>query len=785
MKTPLSVGGMRFERGIGTHASGLGAFDAGNAGELRFHARVGVEDASPGKGSVVFQVVADGAVVFDSGRLETGDPAIPVSVDLSGRRLIELKVLDAGDGNRFDHATWADARFEFEGERPRLLPPWVRLLRHFDGAPPTPSEPSVILNSPDGRLTARIGLAADGPCLSLVRGNTEILAPSPVGVLFKDASPARGCLLGAPARSEAAARFPDPLGTGELTSRARLLSLPIQSPDAPTWRLEVHLANDGLAWRCRIPGAGARRVSGERTAFVLPESTRYWAQADTFAYEGNFKPHSAQGEEPLAIIGLPITLELPDGQFACLTEVGTTGWSGMSIAPRGRILCGVFEDDPQGWTVHGDIVTPWRVVIAAGGLTGLVNQSLVYSLADPPDPALFSEGKNAAWIRPGRAYWTWAAKGAAAAHWDTIFQTIDETAELGFQYHVIDDPWRSPGSGWHRGGRDEWESLREVCRYAAEKDVGIMVWEDSPRLRKPEVRREFFRKVAEAGAVGVKLDHFNSESQAELAFLNDCLRECARNHLMVNIHGANKPAGEERTWPNWLTREAVAGMERSGGLTRQSLAALPFTRLVTGPADFTPGVVRGRGVGPTTVSAQLALALLLRSPLLHWGDSLENYRHMPEEFLCFMRETPVVWEETRVLEPSRIGSLAILARRSGDAWWVAAFNGGEIPAAPAISLDFLSSGGWRWRLLADVSGSPLATLPACGRTRSGRSFPLALESGGGAVMVFEKAEEETERHETKEDERCGIFPALPVLPHKRPPALFDLRFKQTQKSSHN
>jgi alpha-glucosidase len=671
---PLSVGGVVFKRGVGVHAPSSALFTAGDGSALRFIAKVGADDSTEGSGSVVFQIFGDDRKLFDSGVLRKGDAAKDVDVDLTKSRRVELRVTDGGDGKNSDHANWCDARFISGGDPPQLVPRWTLTLPHFTGGPPAAPENAVVFTSPGGRVTAQVGVSGGRLVLGIRRDGRTVLEPSPLGITVDGADLGEDAETGASETYTTDTHYPNPIATGTLHDHCKGVKLKVRSQGL-SWTLDVRAYDDGVAWRYLVPGRGTRKITGEATSFVLPEESTYWSHNNTVSYEANYISFRADGLSAARPVTMPLTAELPDGGYACITEAGTIGYSGMTLGPRGRILTGIFEDDQDGWKLHGDIASPWRVVISADDLDGLVNQSIVYNVSPPPDPKLFPQGRDTPWIKPGRAFWTWGFGQWDTAKWERIRGFVDDAAALNCDYYVIDDPWREPRMGWHRNGHDEWRSLAEVCNYAATKDVRIMVWEHWERLRERAAREDFFRKLAKAGAVGAKIDFMESESQERLEFYRSCLEIAAHNHVMINFHGANKPAGEERTWPNWMTREGIFGMEQGGNVERQHLAALPFTRLVTGPGDFTPTVFRSGPMGKTTAGSQLATAIAFTSPLHHWADSAPAYQAQPPEVLEFIRNKPAVWDETRVLPGSRIGETAVMARRSGDSWWIAAING--------------------------------------------------------------------------------------------------------------
>ncbi|MEO5714326.1 MAG: glycoside hydrolase family 97 catalytic domain-containing protein [Luteolibacter sp.] len=737
---PLSVGGVLFKRGAGVHAPSSGSFMTDGKSSLRFKAKVGADDSASGTGSVAFQIFGDEKKLYDSGLIRKGDAAKDVDVDLTGYKQIDLRVTDGGDGQNSDHADWCDARFVYTDSKPELVPRWSLALPHFSGAAPAAPATPIAFTSPNGKVAASVGVSRGRLVLSVRRDGKTVLDPSPLGVTVDGVDLGENVELGASETYTTDTSYPSPLTPGTLHDQCKGVKMTMRSKGATSpWILDVRAYDDGVAWRYLVPGNGTRKVNGEATSFVLPEGVTYWSNHNTNNYEANYLSFTAAGNAATRPVTMPLTAELPDGGFACITEANILGYSGMTLGPRGHILTGIFEDDTKGWNLEGNIATPWRIVIAVASLDALVNQSIVYNVSPSPDSKLFPQGKEADWIKPGRSFWTWGFGQWDTAKWELIQGFVDDAASLNCQYYVIDDPWREKKMGWHRNGKDEWASLKEVCDYAAKKSVKIIVWEHWERIRDLAAREKFFRNVSEAGAVGVKLDFMDSESQERLAFFKSSLEIAARYKVMINFHGANKPAGEERTWPHWMTREAIFGMEQGGNIERQHLAALPFTRFVTGPADFTPTVFRSGPMGKTTAGSQLATSVEYTSPIHHWADSAKSYEAQAPEVLEFIRNKPAVWDETKVLPGSQIGEAALMARRSGDTWYVAAINGTDQNMTREIKADFLTSGKWNAVSFSDVPGEKTKLTVNKSSVSRYTAISSRMSPGGGFVMVIRPA----------------------------------------------
>ena len=262
------------------------------------------------------------------------------------------------------------------------------------------------------------------------------------------------------------------------------------------------------------------------------------------------------------------------------------------------------------------------------------------------------------------------------------------------------------------------------------RHVGIWLWKDSRALATVEEQRAFFDKCQALGVVGAKIDFFDHESKPMIDRYQSILRESAARHIMVNFHGANKPAGEARTWPHELTREGVYGLEhRSAPAWAQHNATLPFTRYLAGAGDYTP-VVFGERRKDTSWAHQIATAVVFTSPVLVFGGHPQSLLDNPAVEL--IKSLPAVWDETVVLPGSEIGEMAAFARRSGRTWFVGVLNG---PAARTVKVDlgFLGRDRYDGLLVRDTANDPAAV--SVEKTTAIGSAPLTIDVGAGGGFV--------------------------------------------------
>jgi alpha-glucosidase len=236
-------------------------------------------------------------------------------------------------------------------------------------------------------------------------------------------------------------------------------------------------------------------------------------------------------------------------------------------------------------------------------------------------------------------------------------------------------------------------NVEELIKYANSKNIGILMWYNSggphnnvterPRdiMSNPEKRKAEFKKLAEWGVKGVKVDFFQSDKPQIIKQYLDILKDAADNKIMVNFHGCTMPRGWNRTWPNLVSMEAVRGAESygfDGEYTEKAVwhnTILPFTRNVIGSMDYTPVTFSNQKYPhKTSFGHELALSVVYESGILHLADNCESYRALPEAPKNFLKNVPVVWDSTLLLA-GYPGKDCVMARKSGDAWYIGGING--------------------------------------------------------------------------------------------------------------
>ena len=513
---------------------------------------------------------------------------------------------------------------------------------------------------------------------------------------------------------------------------------PFTAANGTAFTLSVRVFDDGAAFRFVVPGTGTR-TPDEATTFKLPAGSMTWTHDLHGHYEATYVKRVIEDVPSGDWAAPPVTYKLPgNGGYASITEAALTGYAGMALHADGRggYAARLGHAHPPSYpyalryraedvqrlakaaAITGPITTPWRVVIVSPDLNGLVNSDIVQNLAPPPDPSVFPQGYGTPWVKPGRAVWRYLDGGDNS--YEGLKGFTELAAKLGYEYHVVEGTWRQ----WTPA------QLKAFGEHAKGHNVGVLLWKHSRDLQTQEQRKEFWELLRANGMAGAKIDFLDHEAKEVIDHYDTILREAAAYRLVVNFHGANKPTGMDRTWPNELTREAVWGFEHRGTAPwGPHNATLPFTRYLAGNGDYTPTVFGDRR-RETSWPHQIATSIVFTSTLLVFGGHPQSFLDNPA--VEILRNIPATWDETIVLAPSEIGEVAVMARRSGRAWFLAAVNGAtartvRVPAA------FLGAGRYTATMARDDAANAASIKMDTATISSGDTITFDLRPGGGFV----------------------------------------------------
>jgi len=515
--------------------------------------------------------------------------------------------------------------------------------------------------------------------------------------------------------------------------------------------LEVRVFNDGVAYRHVIAGeADAVRTPDEYSEFILPAGSTVWYHDLDGHYEAEYERQDISEVKAGQWAGPPLTFQLPgDAGYGSITEANLVNYSGMALESDGRRawIVGLGNRQPINYpyelrygreeakrlaapaSITGTITTPWRVVLVARDLNMLVNSDILPNLCPPADAKLFPQGMNTPWVEPGLCVWDYVDRNYAprgnASQLDRMKDFSRMAGQIGAKYHILE--------GFAYGWSDE--QIQEFVNYSKQQGVRVLFWRHSRELRTAEEREEFFARLHRLGVAGAKIDFFDHEAKENIDLYEALLEKAAEHQCVTDFHGANKPTGRLRTWPNAMLYEGVRGMESSGLQQRaRHETILPFARYLAGPTDYTTMIFTERR-RDSSWAHQIACLATFHSPILTIAAHPQSVLDNPA--VDVIKSIKAVWDETVVLPESRIGELSIFARRSGDMWMLAVMSAGPAKTIQA-PLSFLGDGQYEASLVRDNKENSGAVVLENRTVRRGDTLTIEMISGGGFVGRFTK-----------------------------------------------
>jgi alpha-glucosidase len=696
----ITIGGLTYAKGIGMHATGALSVElAGNC--TAFSAFVGLDDeVTSGIGTTRFQVYGDGTLLAETAVLTGNDMPFELTADITDVETLRLVADEATNGKNYDHADWGDAKLVCADEQPHepvIVDEWS-----VEGPKGSPLDAELTLDSA-GRVA-----------LDVTKGETTVVSATRLGLLGSDGDLRSG--LSFVGRDDAKVKDSYTMTTGKEERREYTHSESVfefENEAGDRFAIAVRLADDGVAYRYLIEGDGEHRVDDESGSWVFPADGTAWMQRSyAVNYEAEWMTTTATAANGSGSVGYPALFHQED-DYVLLTESDVHGdYSGSHLSHgTGSLSYGVDLFQGQPVTSTGDLSTPWRVAII-GGLDGVVESTLVDDLATPNQ----LEGDDTDWIQPGVSSWSWLTDWNSPKDEARQRDFVDLSARMGWRYVLLDEGW---DASW----------VPRTVRYAHTKGVDVIIWFHSRDLRTQEQRDEWLPKLASWGVSGIKVDFMDTDSQEIHQWYDQIAADTAKHHLMINFHGASLPTGLQRTWPHIMAYEAVRGAEN--GINPERSLTVPFTRNVVGSMDWTP-VTFSRGNGNSSKAHEVAMAIVYESGWQHMSDKPESYDAEPNA-VPFLQNLPESWEETMLVggEP---GSNIVLARRSGDRWFVGGMRAGS---GDALELPLAGFGGKRLLvdLLTDDGANGSATRKSTVAASAGDVLSVPTANNGGFAAV--------------------------------------------------
>jgi len=616
------------------------------------------------------------------------------------------------------------------------------------------------VSSPDGRISLNVIVGSDIKLQAAFEGK-EIMNSEKVAMILAD-----GTVLGVNEKVKKVKfsqlnELVKPIVAykrSEITDNCNIMVISFNSG----FSLQFRAYNDGLAYRFETFLKGDIIVKNEISEFWFPAGTHSWYPLETSFMSHNerifiYSSLDTIGKNHLA--SLP-TLFQTNGVNVLITESDIEDYPGMWLRGAGDgKISGTWPQYPENEKLNQDrnlLITstkdfiaktkgtrtfPWRAFVIAPNDAKLIESDLVFKLAPP------NKIEDTKWIKPGHVAWDWwnanniyGVDFKAGINNDTYKYYIDFASKNRIEYIILDEGWYKLGNVLEQAPDI---NVQELCKYAENKNVGIILW---------VVWKTFYDQIDMAlaqyekwGVKGVKVDFMQRDDQPVVNFYREATIKAAEHHMLIDFHGAYKPDGLGRTWPNALTREGVKGMENnkwSKDINPDHDVTIPFTRMVAGPMDYTPGAMINmdsanftpkftRPESQGTRAHQVALYIIYESPLQMLSDSPSNYMK-EQESTDYIVNIPVVWDDIKVLA-GKVGDYLLLARRSGKEWFVGALTDWTARDMD-LDLSFLPAGDYLMDIFqdginADRYASDYKHLKL--NVKSGDKMKIHLAPGGG------------------------------------------------------
>jgi len=506
----------------------------------------------------------------------------------------------------------------------------------------------------------------------------------------------------------------------------------------------------------------------------FPEGTGVWfPEEKSFIshYEALYPFMELGSIEQDRMCQVPVLFTTGDGVRIGLSETDLYDYPGLFLKKaNGNTMNGVFPPKPAKivenvpWGDRSEKIEeveayiaktegtrnfPWRTFIITDHDADLLESNLNFLLARE------SDGQDFSWVKPGMVAWDWYNANnvfhvdfKAGINNDTYKYYIDFASKYGVDYIILDEGWSETTVDIKTCKEDI--DVEELVKYGAERKVGIILWVLWKPLDKD--MENIMKKYAEWGVKGIKVDFMQRADQDMVNYYERTVATAAKYKLMVDFHGAYKPAGLRRAYPNLLTYEGVKGNENNKWtdiINPEHTLILPFTRMLAGPMDFTPGSMRNshlknykisfeRPMSLGTRTHQVAMYVVYESPLQMMCESPTIY-YQERETAAFIASIPVTWDETRVLD-AKVGEYILIARRNGNEWYIGAMTNSE-KRNLEVDLGFLPEGKYIMQAYSDgVNADRNAEDYKLEKLviESGQKLKIELAEGGGWCSSLRK-----------------------------------------------
>ena len=638
------------------------------------------------------------------------------------------------------------------------------------------------LQSPNEKITVTIN-TGDQLSYSVMHENTVVLADSPIGMELDN-----GYVLGAPAKalSDKKTSVDEIIEANfykrnEIEDHYNELALTFKG----LYKVIFRAYDEGVAYRFQTGIAKPFNVVSEIADFnfdadyqaLIPYVLRRAGQEGDIinqqfynSFENTYTRVNLSQMDPEKLAFLPLLVELKDGKKVVITEADLEDFPGLYLRyEKGKtgftaVHAGYPKTEEQGG--HNNLqylvkerenyvaqvdrkrFYPWRCLLISENDKDLADSDLVYKLASP------CRVDDISWIKPGKVAWDWwnawnvyGVDFKTGINNDTYKYYIDFASKYGIEYVILDEGWAVNKKA------DLFQvvpeiNLKALVQYAKERNVGLVLWAGYAAIDKDmELVCQYY---SDLGIKGFKVDFMDRDDQKVVDFYYRMAAMAAKYHLFIDFHGAYKPTGLSRTYPNVLNFEGVYGLEQAKWDNNSDLVlnevTIPFIRMVAGPLDYTQGAMKNackncfaavytEPMSQGTRCRQLAEYVIFESPFNMLCDSPSNYLQ-EDECTKFIASVPTTWDETVVLD-GKVGEYLVVARKKGYKWYIGAITNWE-ERDMEVDITALKSGAKSGKIFRDGPNANRVGKDYVTEQLQiwGNTIKFHLAKGGGAVVVL-------------------------------------------------
>ncbi|HRS52247.1 MAG TPA: glycoside hydrolase family 97 catalytic domain-containing protein [Candidatus Marinimicrobia bacterium] len=617
------------------------------------------------------------------------------------------------------------------------------------------------IKSPDAKITVNFWLLPSGePVYSVNHSGQTVILPSKLGIVRSDENFATGLKIDSASAvkliSDQYTLLHGKRINCSYTGNRRVFYL--SNANAKPVEIIFQISNDGVAFRYYFPEKSEKivKIYKELSSYHFDRSAKAFLQPCADArtgwcfsqpsYEEFYNMEISVGTPSPYQAGWVLPALFNYGNFwISITETAVdTNYCGSRLSqfsPDGEYS--VQFPQPQETRSYEPALpesslpwyTPWRVIVIANNLAGLVESTLETDLANP------AKYDVSAWLKPGIASWSWVILKDDSTEYFTQKRFIDFAASMKWQYCLIDAYWDT---------KIGYEKIKELADYARTKNVKIILWYNSagdwnttsltPRdkLLTKKLRQKEFQRLKDMGISGIKVDFFGGDGQSMMKYYIDILKDAADYNLAVNFHGSTSPRSWYRTYPNLVSMEAIRGEEyvtftqEDADHQPSHCTVIPFTRNLFDPMDFTP--VNFSGIPNiqrrTTNGFEIALSVIFTSGIQHIAETPSGMAKQPDFVKEYMSSLPQHWDDVKFID-GYPGKFVVIARKAADKWYIAGINGEKTERTLTLNIPFINKTA-RGTLITDAENANELVRT---NIKISRSFNIKMKPNGGFVIV--------------------------------------------------